>query len=113
MPGRCRTPERSPPPCARPIRESAPFLLLLFANQAQDSAFGSVCKGERPQPRPPVPCPPSPVPCKVHPAPLALQKERSMAMRDLSKTVAIVGAAEPDEIGIVPGKSRLQHHPDP
>ena len=33
-----------------------------------------------------------------------------MAMRDLSKTVAIVGAAESDEIGIVPGKSGLQHH---
>lgn len=33
-----------------------------------------------------------------------------MALRDLSKTVAIVGAAESDEIGIVPSKSALQHH---
>src|SRR5438046_273018 len=31
-------------------------------------------------------------------------------MRDLSRTVAIVGAAESDEVGIVPTKSALQHH---
>jgi acetyl-CoA acetyltransferase len=31
-------------------------------------------------------------------------------MADLSKSVAIVGAAESDEIGIVPNKSSLQHH---
>src|SRR5207249_9396861 len=29
---------------------------------------------------------------------------------DLSRTVAIVGAAESDELGIVPNKSALQHH---
>ena len=31
-------------------------------------------------------------------------------MRALSRTAAIVGAAESDEIGIVPNKSALQHH---
>ncbi len=31
-------------------------------------------------------------------------------MVDLSKTVAIVGVAESDELGIVPNKSALQHH---
>jgi len=31
-------------------------------------------------------------------------------MNQLSKTVAIVGAAESDEIGLVPNKSALQHH---
>ena len=31
-------------------------------------------------------------------------------MSDLSKSVAIVGVAESDEIGDVPGKSALQHH---
>ena len=31
-------------------------------------------------------------------------------MANLSKTVAIVGAAESDEIGVVPNKSALQHH---
>src|SRR3954449_8093840 len=31
-------------------------------------------------------------------------------MRNLARSVAIVGAAESDEIGIVPGKSALQHH---
>ena len=31
-------------------------------------------------------------------------------MADLSKSVAIVGVAESDEIGKVPGKSSLQHH---
>lgn len=31
-------------------------------------------------------------------------------MSDLSRTVAIVGAAESDELGIVPHKSALQHH---
>ena len=31
-------------------------------------------------------------------------------MAKLSKTAAIVGAAESDEIGEVPGKSALQHH---
>ncbi|HEY7466816.1 MAG TPA: thiolase, partial [Dehalococcoidia bacterium] len=30
--------------------------------------------------------------------------------RDLSRTVAIVGAAESDEIGLTPNKSALQHH---
>ena len=30
--------------------------------------------------------------------------------RDLSRTVAIVGAAESDEIGVTPNKSALQHH---
>jgi acetyl-CoA acetyltransferase len=30
--------------------------------------------------------------------------------RDLSRTVAIVGAAESDEIGLTPNKSGLQHH---
>ena len=31
-------------------------------------------------------------------------------MTNLSKTVAIVGAAESDELGLVPGKSALAHH---
>ena len=31
-------------------------------------------------------------------------------MAPLSKTVAIVGVDESDEIGKVPGKSNLQHH---
>lgn len=31
-------------------------------------------------------------------------------MRDLARAVAIVGVAESDEIGVVPGKSALQHH---
>jgi acetyl-CoA acetyltransferase len=31
-------------------------------------------------------------------------------MNQLSKTIAIVGAAESDEIGLVPNKSNLQHH---
>lgn len=31
-------------------------------------------------------------------------------MRDLARSVAIVGVAESDEIGIVPNKSALQHH---
>ena len=31
-------------------------------------------------------------------------------MADLSKSVAIVGTAESDEIGLVPNKSALQHH---
>jgi acetyl-CoA acetyltransferase len=31
-------------------------------------------------------------------------------MNQLSKTIAIVGAAESDEIGLVPNKSPLQHH---
>lgn len=31
-------------------------------------------------------------------------------MKDLSRSVAIVGSAESDEIGIVPHKSALQHH---
>ena len=31
-------------------------------------------------------------------------------MRSLSRSAAIVGVAESDEIGIVPGKSALQHH---
>ncbi len=31
-------------------------------------------------------------------------------MRNLSKSVAIVGVAESDEIGLVPNKSSLQHH---
>ncbi len=31
-------------------------------------------------------------------------------MKELSRTVAIVGAAESDELGIVPHKSALQHH---
>ncbi len=31
-------------------------------------------------------------------------------MRDLARSVAIVGVAESDEIGIVPSKSALQHH---
>jgi acetyl-CoA acetyltransferase len=31
-------------------------------------------------------------------------------VRDLSRTAAIVGVAESDEIGIVPNKSALQHH---
>jgi acetyl-CoA acetyltransferase len=31
-------------------------------------------------------------------------------MKDLARTVAIVGAAESDELGVVPTKSALQHH---
>ena len=31
-------------------------------------------------------------------------------MKDLSKTAAIVGVAESDEIGKTPHKSALQHH---
>ena len=31
-------------------------------------------------------------------------------MNQLSRTIAIVGAAESDEIGLVPSKSPLQHH---
>ena len=30
--------------------------------------------------------------------------------KDLSSSVAIVGVAESDEIGVVPGKSSLMHH---
>ena len=33
-----------------------------------------------------------------------------MAMNDLARTVAIVGAAESDEIGVTPNKSAMQHH---
>src|SRR5688572_10168575 len=35
---------------------------------------------------------------------------RPLAMKDLSGTVAIVGAAESDEIGVTPNKSAMQHH---